>query len=172
MNIIQRLRKYFTVKAAEKNYEKMAQHCNELYKQTKQHHYIVIDQLYGGRITLTNRANFRAIKQAINDQAARMKNYQKETYKTDSTMIEVHDGCFYSSLLQKELDDLMQKPLENSKAIRKKQNDIEARRLAYIKWVLENAKTRTRKNGKLTREQNRVVAKEIKAYKKMRKNKK
>lgn len=229
MNWFQRLRRYIIIKTAESYYNKMALQCNDLYKKTKQHHYIIIDPWLGKQITITNRANFRAMKEAINTGGIRMavksrynvsreleqtqfqlketlgrirkkssympwKNKEeldklnesfnklfakKENLEaklrvsdlvlTDSTMPDVHNGCFYSSLLQKQLDDLMRKPKENANAIKHVTNDIEARRRAYIQWTLDNAKIRQRKTFKQRREE-RTIRRELRRYKNRKNN--
>lgn len=165
MNWFQKLRRYIVIKAAEKNYEKMARQCVELHKQTHLHHYIIIDPWLGKKITITNRANFRATKRAINDSGRRMAVRTGEIVLTDVKMPDVHSGCFYSSMLQYDLEKLRQKPEENARAIRKLENEIEARRRAYIKWTLEHAKMRRRKTRK-ERQEERIVRRELKAMKK------
>lgn len=165
MNWFQRLRRYIIIKTAESYYNRMALQCNDLYKNTRQHHYIIIDPWLGKKITITNRANFRATKRAINTAGIRSAVHSGELVLTDVTMPDVHAGCFYSSLLQKQLDDLNRKPLENEKAIRKTTNDIEARRRAYIQWTLDNAKLRHRKSLKQRREE-RTIRRELRRYKK------
>lgn len=228
MNWFQRLRRYIIIKTAESYYNKMANQCNELHKQTRQHHYIIIDPWLGKKIIITNRANFRATKNAINSGGIRMavkSRYQisreleqtqfqleetqrlihkKSSYKpwkdneefnklkekytklcakkedleaklrvsdlvlTDSTMPDVHNGCYYSSLLQTQLDKLMEKPEENARAIKHLLNDIEARRRSYIQWTLDNAKIRQRKTFKQRREE-RAVRRELRRYKNRKK---
>ena len=165
MNWFQRLRRYIIIKTAESYYNRMMEGCNELYKNTKQHHYIIIDPFKGNKITITNRANFRATKRAINDSGIRMGIRTGELVLTDVTMPDVHDGCFYSTLLKADLDNLMRKPEENAKAIKHLTNDIEARRRAYIKWTLDHAKIRHRKTRK-ERQEERIIRKELKAIKK------
>lgn len=165
MNWFKRLRQYIIIRTAESYYEKMARQCNELHKQTRQHHYIIIDPWLGNKVTITNRANFRATKRAINDSGIRMAARTGELIITDVTMPDVHNGCFYSSMLQSDLEKLKRKPEENAKAIRKMENDIEARRRAYIKWTLEHAKIRHRKTRKQRREE-RVVRRELRAIRK------
>ena len=165
MNWFQKLRRYIVIKAAEKNYEKMARQCVELHKQTHLHHYIIIDPWLGKKITITNRANFRATKRAINDSGRRMAVRTGEIVLTDVKMPDVHSGCFYSSMLQTDLEKLQRNPLENEKAIRKMETVIEARRRAYIKWTLEHAKIRQRKTRQQRREE-RIIRKELKAIKK------
>lgn len=224
MNWFQKLRRYIIIKTAESYYNKMANQCVELHKQTRQHHYIIIDPWLGKKITITNRAKFRATKRVINDSGTRMivkdrydntrimygaqfqisdfekhirelkhnpeKNAeairvlqeqieaQKKSYAeakerlkraevilTDSSMPDVHSGCFYSSMLQTDLEKLQRNPLENEKAIRKMENVIEARRRAYIKWTLEHAKIRQRKTRQQRREE-RIIRRELKAIRK------
>ena len=162
MNWFQRLRRYIIIKTAESYYNRMMEGCNELYKKTKQHHYIIIDPFKGNKITITNRANFRATKRAINDSGIRMGIRTGELVLTDVTMPDVHSGCFYSTLLKADLDKLMRKPEENAKAIKHLTNDIEARRRAYIKWTLEHAKIRHRKTRR-ERQEERIIRKELRA---------
>jgi uncharacterized protein YneF (UPF0154 family) len=92
-----------------------------------------------------------------------------EVIFTDSSMPDVHSGCFYSSMLQTDLEKLQRNPLENEKAIRKMENVIEARRRAYIKWTLEHAKIRQRKTRQQRREE-RIIRKELRAIRRKRKN--
>lgn len=162
MNWFQKLRRYIIIKTAENYYQRMYNRCNTLYKNTKQHHYIIIDPWLGDKITITNRANFRAVKRAINASGMRLAARNNSMpMLTDATMPDVHSGCFYSTLLQSQLDTLMRKPAENANNIRKVENDIEARRRAYIKWTLEHAKIRHRK----TREERkgaRMVRRQLK----------
>lgn len=224
MNWFQKLRRYIIINTAESYYTKMSRQCVELHKQTRQHHYIIIDPWLGKKITITNRAQFRTIKRAINDSGTRMmvkdrydntrkltdaqfqiSDLEKRLYElkrnpekyadeirilqehiekqreneanakarlkniegifTDSSMPDVHSGCFYSSMLQTDLEKLQRNPLENEKAIRKMENVIEARRRAYIKWTLEHAKIRQRKTRKQRREE-RIIRRELKAIKK------
>ncbi len=227
MTWFQKLRRYIIINTAESYYTKMARQCVELHKQTRQHHYIIIDPWLGKKITITNRAQFRAIKRAINDSGTRMmvkdrydntrklsdaqfqisdfekrirelkrdpeknseairvlqeqieaqkKHYAeaKERLKnaevifTDSSMPDVHSGCFYSSMLQSDLEKLQRNPVGNERAIHKMENVIEARRRAYIKWTLEHAKIRQRKTRQQRREE-RIIRKELRAIKKGRK---
>ena len=142
MNWFQRLRQYIIIKTAESYYDKMARQCVDLHKKTKHHHYIIIDPWYGKKIVITNRANFRATKRAINDSGMRMAVNGMEGLFTTAVMPDVHKGCFYSSMLQTDLEKLKLNPTENTMAIHKMEVDIEARRRAYIKWTLENAKIR------------------------------
>lgn len=165
MNWFQRLRRYIIIKTAENYYNNMMKDCNALYKKTKQHHYIIVDPIKGGKITITNRAHFRAVKRAINDSGVRMAVSQGEGFITNDTMLDVHEGCFYSSLLQSKLDKLLRHPEENAQAIKHLSNDIEARRRAYIKWTLEHAKIRHHKTRK-ERQEERIVRKELRAIKK------
>jgi predicted nucleic acid-binding Zn-ribbon protein len=224
MNWFQRLRRYIIIKTAESYYEKMARMCIERHKETKMHHYIIIDPWLAKKIVITNRADFRATKRAINDSGIRMmekgrynsmrmledaqyqitdmenrlrelqRNPEKnaemiklltkkigeqrqnetdakmrlknlEGIFTDAAMPDVHSGCYYSSKLQTDLNRLQQKPVENERAIRKLENDIEARRRAYIKWTLENAKIRKHKTRQQRKEE-REIRKELKRYRK------
>ena len=165
MNWFQRLRRYIIIKTAESYYNRMMEGCNNLYLKTKQHHYIIVDPWRGDKITITNRANFRATKRAINDSGMRMAAQHGYGHLSQDTMLDVHSGCFYSSLLKAELDKMMMKPEENQKAIRHITNDIEARRRAYIKWTLEHAKIRHRKTRK-ERQEERIIRKELRAIKK------
>ena len=167
MNWFQRLRRYIIIKTAENYYGRMALQCNELHKKTRKHHYIIIDPWWGKKVIITNRDNFRATKRAINDSGIRLAvNAPDEAIFSTATMPDVHNGCFYSSLLNTQLEKLMRHPEENAKAIKHLTNDIEARRRAYIKWTLENAKIR-RPFGRLR--ERRIVRRELKAYKKKQK---
>lgn len=162
MNWFQRLRRYVIIKTAESYYNRMMEGCNNLYAKTRQHHYIIIDPWKGDKIIITNRADFRAMKRAINDSGMRMAAQHGTGHLSQDTMYDVHDGCFYSSLLKAELDKLMLKPEENGKAIRHLTNDIEARRRAYIRWTLDHAKIRRRKTRK-ERQEERIVRRELRA---------
>jgi len=171
MNWLQQLRRYIIIKTAENYYDKMSRRCVELYKTTHQHHYVVIDPLKGDRITITNREGFRAMKRIINDSGARMSVRSGERVYVSQTMYDVHNGCYFSSMLQADLDRLMLKPEENAKAIRHAEKDIEARRRSYIKWTLENAKQRKGLFARIAewfkrRRENDVVRKELNAIKK------
>lgn len=164
MNWFQKLRRYIIIKTAESYYEKMSRQCNELYKQTHKHHYIIIDPWLGKKIVITNRDNFRAIKRAINDSGARMAvRSGKLPVFTNSTMPDVHNGCFYSSLLQTTLNKVIRN--NNEWAIKTLQNEIEKRKQAYIKWTLEHAKIRQHKTRQQRREE-RIVKRELKAIRK------
>lgn len=167
MNWFQRLRRYIIIKTAESYYNRMMEGCNELYKKTKQHHYIIIDPIKGNRITITNRGNFRATKRVINDSGARNAVRYGQGHVSTDTMLDVHDGCFYSSLLKADLDKLMRNPEENERAIKHLTNDIEARRRAYIKWTLDHAKIRHRKTRK-ERQEERIIRRELRAIKKQK----
>ena len=164
MNWFQKLRRYIIIKTAESYYNRMALQCVELHKKTRKHHYIIIDPWRGNKVIITNRANFRATKRAINDAGMRMAVRTGEITLTDVTMPDVHSGCFYSSMLQSDLEKLQRHPEENAKAIRKLENDIEARRRAYIKWTLDHAKIRHRKTRK-ERQEERIVRRELRSYK-------
>lgn len=164
MNWFQRLRRYIIIKTAESYYNRMMEGCNELYKKTGQHHYIIIDPFKGNKVTITNRANFRATKRAINDSGIRMGIRTGELVLTDVSMPDVHDGCFYSTLLKADLDKLLRHPEENDRAIKHLTNDIEARRRAYIKWTLDHAKIRHRKTRR-ERQEERIIRKELRALK-------
>lgn len=168
MNWFQRLRRYIIIKTAESYYNRMTLQCVELHKKTRHHHYIIIDPWQGNKVIITNRENFRATKRAINDSGIRMGIRTGELVLTDVTMPDVHDGCFYSTLLKADLDKLMRKPEENERAIKHLTNDIEARRRAYIKWTLEHAKIRHRKTRR-ERQEERIIRKELKAIKKGKK---
>lgn len=167
MNWFERLRRYIIIKTAENYYNRMALQCNDLYEKTHQHHYIIIEPWLGKKITITNRANFRAIKRAINDSGVRSAVHSGKLVLTDVTMPDVHSGCFYSSLLQTKLEKLQQNPEKNSEAIREMKDDIETRRQYYIKWTLNNAKIRHRKTFKERREE-RIVRRELKAFKRQK----
>lgn len=164
MNWFQRLRRYIIIKTAENYYNNMMRDCNDLYKKTKQHHYIIVDPISGNKITITNRQHHRAVKRAINDSSIRLSVHSGELALSKETMLDIHEGCFYSSLLQSKLDKLLRHPEENRQAIRHLSNDIEARRRAYIKWTLEHAKIRHRKTRK-ERQEERIVRKELKSLK-------
>lgn len=170
MNWFNKLRRYIIIKTAESYYNRMMAQCNELYGKTHRHHYIIIDPFKGKRITITNRANFRATKRAINDSGARNTVRYGEGYVSHDTMTDVHNGCFYSTLLKYELDRLLRKPEENARYIKHVTNDIEARRRAYIKWTLENARIRKGLFARLAerrkrRQENRIVRKELESMK-------
>jgi hypothetical protein len=169
MNWFKRLRRYIIIKTAESYYNRMTLQCVELHKKTRHHHYIIIDPWQGKKVIITNRDNFRATKRVINDSGIRLSVRTGELTLTDVTMPDVHSGCFYSSLLQTQLEKLQQKPEENARAIRKMENDIEARRRAYIQWTLDNAKIRHRKTRQQRREE-RIIRKELRAYHRKRKN--
>lgn len=171
MNWFQRLRRYIIIKTAENYYDKMARRCNELYKATGHHHYIIIDPIKGNRITITDRAGFRAMKRIINDSGARMSVKSGERIYVSETMYDVHNGCYYSSMLQSDLDKLMLHPEENARKIHHAEVVIEARRRSYIKWTLENAKQRRGLFARIAewfkrRRENDVVRKELNAIKK------
>lgn len=159
--IIAKIRRYFVVKAAESYYKRMAQQCRELYKESRLHHYIVIDPMYGGKIVIINRANFRAIKRAINDSGSRMLGIYGEGTFTHDTMWEVQNGSFFSTLLETQLNN--PKALESEK--RKIRTDIEARRRAYINWVLEHSDKPKEKSRRKKRREERIIRKELKRYK-------
>lgn len=166
MNWFQKLRRYIIIKTAENYYSKMAFQCNELYRKTKKHHYIIIEPWQAKRIIITNRIEFRATKRAINDSGMRMSVRAKSLpIITDVTMPDVHSGCFYSSMLQADLDKLLKDQFRHTKEIRKMENEIEARRRAYIQWTLDNAKIRHRKTRKQRREE-RIVRNELKSIRK------
>lgn len=161
-DIIAKIRRYFIVKAAESYYKRMAQRCRELYKSTGLHHYIVIDPMYGGKIVIINRANFRAIKRAINDSGSRMLGIYGEGSFSKDTMYAVHDGSFFSTLLEARLNS--PQALESEK--RNIRTDIEARRRAYIQWTLEHADRPKRQSRREKRREERIIRKELKSYKK------
>lgn len=158
--IIRRIRRYFIIKSAESYYKRMADKCRELYKETNLHHYIVIDQIYGGKIVITNRKNFRAIKRAINDSGSRMLGIYGEGSFTHDTMWEVHKGSFFSTLLEQQLND--PRTFESEK--RKIRNDIEARRRAYVQWVLEHADRPKENLRRKKRREERIIRRELKHY--------
>lgn len=170
MNIFQRIRRFIIIKTAESYYDRMSSQCEKLYKETKKHHYIIIDPWMAKKIVIINRDEFRRNKRVINDSGMRMSARSgKSPMLTHSSMPEVHEGCFYSSMLRCRLDELMRNPIANDKEIRRLTNDIEARRIAYIRWAVDHAKFRERKNkGNLSWKERRMV----KAGLKRRKNQK
>lgn len=163
--LIASIRRFFIIKTAESYYKRMADKCRELYKETKLHHYIVIDQLYGGKIVITNRKNFRAIKRAINDSGSRMLGIYGEGSFTHDTMWEVQRGSFFSTLLEAQLNS--PQALESEK--KKIRTDIEARRRAYVQWALEHAEERRKQTKRYKRREERMVRRELKRYKQQQK---
>lgn len=125
-HLIKKIRRFFVVAFARRNYDKSAKLANELCRQNKCHYYVVIDPFFGKSLMVLFRGEFRAIKRKYNDSMIHSFVRTGRLFLNKSTMYDVQDGCFYSTLL----DDA---------------DEIEMRRQAYIEWVVELSE---KKNGK------------------------
>lgn len=161
MNIFQRIRRHVIIMTAESYYRKMVARCDELHRTTGKHHYIIIEPWTGSSVTITNRDQFRKTKRAINDSGIRMAARSGTSpMLTGSTMPDVHDGCFYSSMMGMML--AMAEKTGNTGSARSIRSDIEARRRCYVEWTLAHA--RQRRSARQRREE-RVIRRELERYK-------
>ena len=110
---------YFTVAFARRMYERTKKKADELRKETNTHWHAVLDPYEDRQLRLIDRSRFRDFKRRYQDAAIRtlVRNGSKYTVVATSTMDDVKNGAFYSTSLTDPID-------------------IEARRRAYIDWVV------------------------------------
>ena len=110
---------FFTVAYARRMYKKSKQKADELRAKTRTHWYVVLDPYSDLQLRIIDRSRFRDFKRRYQDTAIRtlVRNGSKYTVITKSTMEDVKNGAFYSTILADPID-------------------IEARRQAYIDWVV------------------------------------
>ena len=120
MNIIKRLRRYFTVAFARRMYSRTKKQADKLREETHTHWHAVLDPYDDKLLRIIDRSRFRDFKRRYQDTAIRtlVRNGSKYTVIATSTMDDVKKGAFYSTSLTDPID-------------------IEARRQAYIDWVVK-----------------------------------
>ena len=116
--LIRRIRRYFAVAFARRQYKRAKDAADKAYAATKTHWHVVIDP-FGNALKVIDRRMFRDFKRRYEDIAIRtlVRNGSKYTVETKTTMDDVKNGAFYSTSLTDPID-------------------IEARRRAYIDWVV------------------------------------
>jgi hypothetical protein len=116
--LIRRIRRYFAVAFARRQYKRAKDAADKAYAATNTHWHVVIDP-FGNALKVIDRKMFRDFKRRYEDIAIRtlVRNGSKYTVETKTTMDDVKNGAFYSTSLTDPID-------------------IEARRRAYIDWVV------------------------------------
>ena len=156
MEIIKKIRRYLTIRYARNCYRRMVERADALNKEDNQTYYVCIDPTNQERITVFNRREFRSFRRRFNDMQIRLSQYIiKETRQivkerpdgtqvvrvtrekmaakiNTSTMVDIYDGCFYSTRLKRDSTP----------------EDIELRRLAYIQWVIDISEQPKRKKNR------------------------
>lgn len=117
IKLIRKIRRFFVVSFARRSYNKAVKLANEFRENNKKHYFVVIDPFFGKSLKVLDRNAFRAIKREYNDAMIHSFVRTGRLFLNESTMIDVQQGCFYSTMLDDE-------------------QDIEMRRKAYIEWVI------------------------------------
>ena len=109
---------YFVVAFARRQYKRAKETADKQRVKTRTHWHVVIDP-FGNSLKVIDRKMYRDFKRRYQDIAIRtlVRNGSKYTIETKSTMEDVKNGAFYSTALTDPID-------------------IEARRRAYIDWVV------------------------------------
>ena len=117
--LFRRLRRYFAVAFARRMYDRARRQADTLREKTKTHWHVVLDPYDDRRLRIIDRKMFRDFNRRYQDIAIRtlVRNGSKYTVALKSTMDDMKRGAFYSTSLTDPID-------------------IEARRQAYIDWVV------------------------------------
>lgn len=118
--LFRRLRRYFAVAFARRMYDRARRQADTLREKTRTHWHVVLDPYDDRRLRIIDRKMFRDFNRRYQDIAIRtlVRNGSKYTVALKSTMDDMKRGAFYSTSLTDPID-------------------IEARRQAYIDWVVE-----------------------------------
>ncbi len=109
---------FLVVAFARRQYKRAKATADRMREETHHHWHVVIDP-FGNSLKTIDRKMYRDFKRRYQDIAIRtlVRNGSKYTVETKSTMEDVKNGAFYSTALTDHID-------------------IEARRRAYIDWVV------------------------------------
>lgn len=126
--LIRRIRTYFTVAYARRQYRRAKDIADRKREGTKTHWHVVIDPFNDRGLVVIDRSLFRDFKRKYQDSAIRtlVRRGSKYTVVATTDMEQMKSGAFYSTSLTDPID-------------------IEARRRAYIDWVV---KLSEKKGGK------------------------
>ena len=118
IKLIRRIRRYFVIAFSRRQYKRAKDTADQQRVKTRTHWHVVIDP-FGNSLKVIDRKMYRDFKRRYQDIAIRtlVRNGSKYTVVTKSTMEDVKNGAFYSTALTDPID-------------------IEARRRAYIDWVV------------------------------------
>jgi hypothetical protein len=121
--LIRRIRLYFTVAFARRMYARTKDKADKLREETHTHWHVVLDPYNDRQLQIIDRSRFRDFKRRYQDAAIRSlerKYGNKYTVTTQAltTMDDMKRGAFYSTSFTDP-------------------TDIEARRQAYIDWVVK-----------------------------------
>lgn len=116
--LIKRIRLFLVVAFARRQYRRAKEAADKAHAETHTHWHVVIDP-FGNALKVIDRKMFRDFKRRYQDTAIRtlVRRGARYTVKTNTTMTDVLNGAFYSTAIAD--------PIE-----------IEARRRAYIDWVV------------------------------------
>lgn len=114
-----RLRRYFAVAFARRMYDRARRQADTLREKTKTHWHVVLDPYDDQQLRIIDRKMFRDFNRRYQDIAIRtlVRNGSKYTVALKTNMDKMKEGAFYSTSLTDPID-------------------IEARRQAYIDWVV------------------------------------
>ena len=117
--LFRRLRRYFAVAFARRMYDRTRRQADTLREKTKTHWHVVLDPYDDHQLRIIDRKIFRDFNRRYQDIAIRtlVRNGSKYTVALKTTMDDMKKGAFYSTSLTDTID-------------------IEARRQAYIDWVV------------------------------------
>ena len=117
--LFRRLRRYFAVAFARRMYDRTRRQADTLREKTHTHWHVVLDPYDDSRLRIIDRKIFRDFNRRYQDIAIRtlVRNGSKYTVALKTTMDDMKKGAFYSTSLTDTID-------------------IEARRQAYIDWVV------------------------------------
>lgn len=118
--LIRRIRNFFVVAYARRQYKRAKEIADNAYAESRTHHHVVIDPFNDRRLVVINRTMFRYFKRRYQDAAIRtfVRRGSKYTVVATTDMEQMKAGAFYSTSLTDRID-------------------IEARRRAYIDWVVK-----------------------------------
>jgi hypothetical protein len=132
--LIKKIRLFFVVAFARRQYKMAKKTADEAKKKLGTNHYVVINPFDDNNLQVIDRKAFRWFKRKYVDAAIRTlvrRNTNGNVFYTveaKSTMEDVRNGAFYSTAFTDPID-------------------IEARRQAYINWVVELSEKKGDKKG-------------------------